>query len=116
MNPLLQTVLQQVDSIRIDTAYGPPIVMDHPFEPGSQPSEIGLILKPKITISAAGNEVTFTPYGEPGETKWPYVQAAAVFGVAAFGILLVQFFRRKQTASALSGHRRRALRSGRRSR
>lgn len=64
-----------VKQIRIDTEYGPPIIIDRPFSPDAAagPSPLKW-LKPKITITSnldAVNPIVSAPWGEPGPTRWP---------------------------------------------
>lgn len=83
-----------IGSIRIDTAYGPPIVLDRPFAPvpaTAGPSPLKW-LKPQITIvpAIAGMKpIVSAPWGAPGPTRWPQVQAAVVgVGALALGLLV----------------------------
>lgn len=76
-----------VRQIRIDTAYGPPIVLDQPFSPAAQaggPSALKW-LKPRITIVPnidGMDPIVSEPWGAPGPTRWPQVQLAMVLGGA----------------------------------
>lgn len=82
-----------IAAVRIDTAYGPPIVMDHPFATSQKPNPLLAALKPQITIYPAMpgvNPVVLAPYGKPGATAWPQVEAAAVIaGSVVLGLLVV---------------------------
>jgi hypothetical protein len=74
-----------VRSVRLDTAYLPP--MDLVGGPGGISTDavtgeprfdIGSFLKPKLTIQlAAGNPVVYAPYGDPGEGSWFPILAIA---------------------------------------
>lgn len=86
-----------IAQIRIDTEYGPPIVLDDPFganAAASGPSPLKW-LKPRVTIVPAVqgiNPIVSQPWGPPGPTKWPQVQAGLVIagalglGFLAYGI------------------------------
>ena len=86
-----------IKEVRIDTAYGPPIVLDHPFDSSAnqKPSKLLSALKPQITIvpgdalaSLVSHPVMIAPYGRPGQTKWPQVEATAVIaGAVVLGLL-----------------------------
>lgn len=66
-----------IQSITVETAYGPPIVIDNPLQP-SPPSSLLQALKPKVTIQLKNQSPTvITPYGDPGPTKWPMVKLGA---------------------------------------
>ncbi len=76
---------QIVGSITIQTAWGPDLVIDAPFSdtPGAASGMLA-VLKPQITVGyRTGGSQTFAPYGAPGPTRWPWVEA----GVLAVFIL-----------------------------
>lgn len=81
-----------IGQIRIDTEYGPPIIINHPFEPDAAASPSPLKwLKPKITITpkySIINPIRSAPWGNPGPTKWPQVQIGLVVaGALGLGLL-----------------------------
>jgi hypothetical protein len=78
---------QLVSGILVETAYGPPIYLADPFRP-TPPGAISPVsyLKPKVTIFLkTGNPVVTAPYGDPGETRWPYIQ----LGIAALSLAVL---------------------------
>ena len=91
-----------VTSIRIDTEWLPPIIIDDPFEatPGpSTPNPLLSVLKPRVTFEIKGgalNPVRAAPYGEPGPTRWPQLKTGlALAGIAAL-VLLVAAKRKRR--------------------
>jgi hypothetical protein len=79
-----------VGRAEIRTAFGPTISLDRPFAPTppGDDSAFTKLMQPVITLyptAAAGmvdpNPITYAPYGDPGETKWPFL-------VAGFGLLI----------------------------
>lgn len=78
-----------VSGVRVESAWGPTFTVAQPFAAsGSGPSPLLTFLKPKVTLLLNGGaEYAITPYGEPGPTKWPMVQAGLIFG----GLLLAGF-------------------------
>lgn len=77
-----------VTGLRVDTSMLPPIDIENPFEPGP-PSPLLQTLKPKITIRLKGfDPVVIKPYGDPGATKWPVIEVAAIAALMA-GIIAV---------------------------
>ena len=64
-----------VGKITVQSAWLPEVTID----PNGPPSFLGPFLKPKVTVTIAGNPVTVTPYGEPGSSRWPYVVGGFVF-------------------------------------
>ncbi|MHB1430291.1 MAG: hypothetical protein ACYCVW_16530 [Rhodocyclaceae bacterium] len=82
-----------IAGVRIDTEYGPPIVLNHPFATNQKPNPLLEALKPRITIypSAAGiNPVVLAPYGQPGTSKWPQIEAGLVLaGAVVVGLLTI---------------------------
>ena len=82
-----------IEWIKIQTAYGPDILIKEPLVPGAgEPDPIVKLLKPKVTIKLrpVAEPLYIAPEGEPGETKWPTVSAAAVFGGALLGIFVLR--------------------------
>lgn len=84
-----------IKEIRISSAWGPDIVIDQPFSgapSASGGSALMGLLKPQITIVPAINgvgEQVVAPWGAPGPTKWPMVEAALVLAVLlGIGIFL----------------------------
>lgn len=87
-----------IAQIRIDTEYGPPIILDDPFGANAAASgpEPLKWLKPRVTIVPrlkGINPIVSQPWGAPGPTKWPQVQAVLVvagalgIGLMGYGIL-----------------------------
>lgn len=77
-----------VSGLRIDTAWGPPIVMQDPFASGppTATSETLSVLKPKITVTLRiGGDQVFEPYGDPGDSMWPYLINGSI--LALVGVL-----------------------------
>lgn len=69
-----------ISRVEVDTAYGPSIKLDDPFAPGP-PNPYMQRLQPRIRLYWRGEGVEplkIAPYGDPGPTKWPLVQAALV--------------------------------------
>ena len=79
----------QVRRIKVETAYGPPIVLDEPFTP-SAPSWLMKTLRPKITLHLrdVSDPIVIAPHGAPGATAWPWVSVVglATLGLAAYGL------------------------------
>lgn len=74
-----------IQRIEIKTAYGPPMVIEKPFEPGP-PNPYLQALKPEITITFAnGKQTKMMPYGNPGPSKWPQIQAYTKWTTIALG-------------------------------
>ncbi len=92
MNYNLANLIAQ---IRIDTEYGPPIVLNDPFSPSaaaSGPSPLKW-LKPRVTIVpriSGVNPIVSQPWGPPGPSKWPQVQFGLVV-VGALGVGLLGY-------------------------
>jgi hypothetical protein len=98
---LVDTLLDPlVARIEVQTAWGPTIAADDPFRARAAGAEgaggaagggfdLARFLRPKILIyDRSGNEPsTFTPYGDPGETAWPYVAVGLglLIGGLAYG-------------------------------
>ena len=76
---------KMVTQIRVDTTWLPPIIMDQPFSSnasvkGSSPWLE--LLKPKISVTPSGmSPVVASPWGDPGTSKWPILQAAIGVGL-----------------------------------
>jgi len=80
-----------IEWIKVQTAYGPDILITEPLVPGGGPSDpIARFLKPKVTVKLRPlpNPLVLAPEGEPGDTKWPLVSAAGIFG-GALGLILI---------------------------
>jgi hypothetical protein len=84
---------QVVQSIRLDTAYFPPMqLVGSELEaiatgPAGEPTfNVGALLKPKLTIQlAAGNPIVYAPYGDPGEGSWlPVIAGAGILAYLAY--------------------------------
>jgi hypothetical protein len=74
-----------VQSIRVDTAWLPPITSEAPL--AGPPSPILTWLKPQITVTySTGKSFTAAPYGPPGESRWPLL-AAGLMVAGALGAL-----------------------------
>lgn len=72
---------KMISRIDVETAYGPPIIINDPFKPGP-PNPYLSALKPRVTLTIADQKVDIAPYGAPGPTKWPIIATgAAVAGV-----------------------------------
>lgn len=73
-----------ITNIRVDTVWGPPIVLDQPFAASPEPNPFLSLMKPKITVGVAGGSpLTIAPYGEPGDSKWPFVELFMAAGALA---------------------------------
>lgn len=81
-----------ISAVRIDTEYGPPILLDHPFAKTQKPNPLLSALKPQLTIYPTDTglkPVILAPYGRPGVTKWPQIEAGAVLvGALALGLIV----------------------------
>ena len=64
-----------IDSILVQTEYTPDVRVD----PNAPPSWLVKVLKPKITVTIAGQPVIMEPYGEPGQNKFWLLVAGVVF-------------------------------------
>ena len=81
---------EQVKSIKIQTAYGPDIVIPRPFEPAPPPppgaKSAADYLRPRIEIQLGGGKpITWAPYGDPRPSKWPLIKA----GLVGVGMLIL---------------------------
>ena len=77
-----------VSGVRVESAWGPTFTVAQPFA-SSPPSPLLTFLKPKVTLLLNGGaEYAIAPYGEPGRSKWPLVQAGLIFG----GLLLAGIY------------------------
>lgn len=84
-----------VDSITLDTVYGPQILISEPLKTDAsgnvQGDPVTRVLKPKVTINLkAGPPIVYAPAGEPGETKWPYVKWGMIGAGALIGFLILR--------------------------
>lgn len=81
---ILDSALQQIQNITVESAYFPPLVLNEPFKPG--PPNIYLqALKPKITIryrSRLLKDMEIAPYGQPVLNHWPKVKIGLLIGGA----------------------------------
>lgn len=71
-----------IEWIKIQTAYGPDILITEPLAPGAgEPNPIVKLLKPKVLVKLRPlpDPVAIAPEGEPGPTQWPLVSGVAVF-------------------------------------
>lgn len=89
-NNLLASV---VKGVRIETAFTPAFEASDPFAespPSPVASLAGQLLRPKVTLLLAGGSTyPIAPYGDPGPSKWPIVQAVLiVVGLGLAGYLL----------------------------
>lgn len=85
-----------ISALKVESEYLPTLQLDDPFAKGP-PNPILQRLKPKITVSLRegfGDPVVLTPYGAPGESKWPMVQALALIGVASLVLGVVYLLKR----------------------
>lgn len=75
-----------VESITVETAYLPPIVISSPFAAGP-PNPAAQFLRPKLSVQLAGQDqpLVIAPYGDPGPSAWPAVKFWGV--AAAVGVL-----------------------------
>lgn len=84
-----EALAKMITRIDVETAYGPPIVLNDPFAPGP-PNPYLKALKPRVTIQVAGQQIQMKPYGDPGVTKWPLVATGAAL-VGAVGLAYVGY-------------------------
>lgn len=95
---LARSAIQKID---IQTTYGPPITVTKPFEPGP-PNPYLQALKPEITLTfITGKQTKMSPYGSPGPSQWPKIQAYAKWtGIAVGAVagtwLLTKLFPKKR--------------------
>lgn len=94
---IARSAIQRID---IKTSYGPPITIDKPFEPGP-PNPYLEKLKPEITLTFSnGQKTRMVPYGKPGPSQWPKIQAyakwAGVATSALVGALILFVLARKK--------------------
>ena len=87
-----------VSGVTVSSAWGPDIVIDQPFAdspPSPVAGAVGRWLKPKVTLQlTGGGEVSSAPYGEPGASNWPLVQAGLIIGaMALFGLLAAKIIK-----------------------
>jgi len=82
---LARSAIKKID---IRTAYGPPISIERPFEPGP-PNPYLQTLKPEIEITfVSGGKTKMQPYGAPGPSQWPKIESAAKLAAVMTGIAL----------------------------
>jgi hypothetical protein len=97
-----------VESIEIQSTFGPPITIRDPFRktPATGPIvtapgpgqklpgfDVARMLKPKVLIKLRDGSVQpFAPYGEPGPSRWPWVTVGLVAGLSV--LVYRAFFRR----------------------
>lgn len=97
----LDSILQKVGSVAIqrltiESAYTPRAVVEDPLKPQSRAAGTGdsvadallKLLRLKVTIDTPVGPQVITPWGEPGESRWPQVELAGqvVGGVLAIGL------------------------------
>lgn len=78
-----------VKTIRVYTAYGPPIEIDDPFAPGPPNAAIAW-MKPRVEITfAVGNPLVIQPWGDPRPGHWGEVQVGGIVAgaLAYFGAM-----------------------------
>ncbi len=92
-----------VSGILVETAWGPPIMVEEPFKPlapgeTSAADVTGQLMKPKITVYLrTGDKYVSVPYGDPGATKWGFVQIGlAVASLGLLWLLMRKIGRRRQ--------------------
>lgn len=80
-----------ISKVVVDTEWGPQIVADVSGPPGTGAAMMQL-LKPRISVYLAGaaDPIVLSPYGDPGVTKWPFVQFAMLAGAALGALFLVR--------------------------
>lgn len=73
-----------VGRVEIRTAFGPTLSLDHPFAPSSpgDDSAFTKLMQPVLSIYPTAtaatvdpNPLVYAPYGDPGESKWPFLVA-----------------------------------------
>lgn len=88
------SIASQVERIRVESAFSPPVELERPFQPGP-PNPYLQHLKPKITITFAGHPVVMAPYGEPDPQSWPRTRGLLIIGgIAVAGLLAAAYLRR----------------------
>jgi hypothetical protein len=82
-NSVAQRVVSRID---IESAWGPKISVDDPFEPGP-PDRRLQALQPRVTLHMrhGGDPVVIAPYGDPPPTKWPLVRDSLTAGALVVG-------------------------------
>lgn len=77
-----------IKRITIESAYGPKIVLDKPFEGPSTVSPLMRRLRPRVTLEITGFQpMVSQPYGAPPPTLWPVLASGGVV-VGAAAVLL----------------------------
>jgi hypothetical protein len=83
-----------VNSITIESAFTPPLVIDKPFQAGT-PNWFLSFLKPKITVALIGGQTAVSkPYGEP-VSYWGAVKTAGILFVVIFVFIFFFMGKRK---------------------
>lgn len=83
-----------ISSIRVETAFGPTVNLDHPFSPGP-PSLFLQLLKPTVTLNpGADGAQVIAPYGESHGEWWPVVLGALAVGVAVAGTAIFRYVKK----------------------
>ena len=95
----LAAPLTQVQQLTIESRYLPPLVIDQPLAstiggPPGASSVLAAILKPKITLTLAGQSLSIAPFGEPGPNYWPLVLPLLLLGFGTAVYAGVKFLRR----------------------
>lgn len=91
MASLMDLLNKTVTKVTIETAYTPRIEIDQPFQSGGEPSPLLKALRPKVTMEVMGgakSPVVIQPYGDPGPTRWPQIQAGLLAGGALLLVLI----------------------------
>ena len=83
---LFDDVKGLVRAVRIQTAWTPDIVLEKPFEK-SEPSFVMTLLKPRIVLETGGKPIIIEPYGNPGESNFPFLLLGVVFIATLFFLL-----------------------------
>lgn len=78
-----------IEWITVESAYSPLITLN-PSAGGAQ-GGIMKLFKPKLTIKLNGiNPIPMAPWGDPGESKWPYVQLTIAAGLGVLSGLIAR--------------------------
>lgn len=75
-------LLRAVRRIDVQTAYGPDIVLNDPFDPNQPANPLLQKLKPQVTMYIGNETITLAPYGKPPPTAWPTIRNVALVGGA----------------------------------
>lgn len=93
-----------VSGILVETSWGPPIMVEDPFKPlapgeTSTADVTGQLMKPKITVYLrTGDKYVSSPYGDPGPTKWGFVQVGLALAALGGLWLLLRGVRKRRLA------------------